>query len=232
MEDLIGLRSGRLTVIDYDGVKYSGKRNRIYLKCSCECGNIVSVRIDGITSGRTKSCGCLQREKTSKRMKNLWKQNPIGSQNNESRERLHNIWYLMKHRCENKNSVARKNYMDRGIKVCDEWSDSKTGYFAFKEWAYANGYSENLTIDRIDNNGNYEPSNCRWANAFEQANNKRDNVVLTYNGETKTAAQWARDAGASYKAFINRIEHGWDIERAIKQPYRKSRMSLTNENAN
>lgn len=219
--NLIGFRSGRLVVVDYD----EWKHGRPYLVCKCDCGNIISVRDDAIIGQTTKSCGCLQKEKASE----YAKAHIRCSQNNESRERLHNIWYLMKHRCEYEKSKAYANYGGRGISVCKEWDDDSTGYFAFKEWAVNNGYRDDLTIDRIDTNGDYSPENCRWADVFIQANNKRSNVLLTYNGETRTAAQWADKLGVNYDAFINRVYLGWDTERIFEQPYRKprSKKSLT-----
>lgn len=214
--DMIGFRSGRLTVVGYD----EWKHGRPYLICECDCGNVLSVRDDAIVGRRTKSCGCLQREAPAKYYASHKK---IGSQNNESRDRLHNIWYLMKYRCENEKCEAYNNYGGRGITVCGEWSDDDFGYYAFKEWALSHGYSDGLTIDRVDNNGNYSPDNCKWSTDCEQANNKRDNVFLTYNGETKTAAQWARELNVNYSAFINRVYLGWDTNRIFEQPYRKSR---------
>lgn len=212
--NLIGLRSGRLEVIAYD----EWKHNRPYLVCKCDCGNVVSVRDDGIVSGRTKSCGCLQKEAVGA----YAREHHTSTQNNESRERLHNIWYLMKYRCENPDCDAYHNYGGRGIRVCEEWNNDQIGYFAFKKWALENGYAPNLQIDRINNNGDYTPENCRWTDAVEQANNKRVNVMFTYHGETKTAAQWAKEIGMSYKVFMRRVYLGWDIERIIEQPIRKA----------
>lgn len=223
--DLIGLRSGRLEVVAYD----EWKHGRPYLLCRCDCGNMISVRDDAIISGRTKSCGCYQRERASECAKEYMRLHPRATQNNESRDRLHNIWYLMKYRCENPKSPAYDNYMGRGIKVCSEWDDDDVGYFAFKEWALSHGYADDLMIDRIDNDGDYEPENCRWTDAVVQANNKRDNILLTYDGVTMTAAQWAREIGMPYKSFMNRIYLGWDVNKIIEQPMRKSPSSAANK---
>lgn len=120
----------------------------------------------------------------------------------------------MKRRCDNKNVKAYADYGGRGIRVCDDWSNS---YVAFMEWALSNGYKETLSIDRIDNNGNYEPSNCRWVDMTTQANNRRSNVIYTYNGETHNIAEWADITGITYKTLHYRLSHGWDIGRALTQ---------------
>ena len=123
--------------------------------------------------------------------------------------RLNNIYRGMKTRCYNPNHRDYDRYGGRGITVCDEWlySDHKTheGWLAFRDWALSNGYSDELTLDRIDNNKGYSPDNCRWINIIEQANNKRNNVLVTYNGETKTVSEWAKDKGVNYKVLLSRI---------------------------
>lgn len=137
---------------------------------------------------------------------------------------LYNVWSGMLSRCRNKNHKQYKDYGGRGITVCKEWEDFGT----FREWALSTGYVDGnnkfkCTIDRIDVNGNYEPGNCRWATAKEQQNNKRDNVFLTYNGETKTLSQWADTIGIKYTTFMNRYYRGWSIDKLITQPLGKYR---------
>jgi hypothetical protein len=114
-------------------------------------------------------------------------------------------------RCENENNHEANLYGSRGIKVCEEWHD----FSKFKDWAFENGYSEKLTIDRINNNKGYYPENCRWTDLITQANNKRTNVRIEYDGETKTIAQWAREFHIDYRIFWQRLKRGWDIERAL-----------------
>lgn len=126
----------------------------------------------------------------------------------------------MKQRCNNPKNHAYKYYGGRGIKICDEWLEFKTFY----EWAMKNGYEENLTIDRIDNDGDYCPKNCRWSNRFVQANNKRNNVFVEFNGDRKTISEWARIIGIKQPTLSNRINNlGWSIDKAFTTPVRGDR---------
>lgn len=127
-------------------------------------------------------------------------------------DRLYNIWARMKQRCENPKLYGYKDYGGRGITVCAEWHE----FTPFYDWAMTHGYKENLTIDRIDLNGNYEPSNCRWVTMKVQANNKRRNHLITLNGETHTISEWARITGINKSTIRNRIVlYGWNIEKAL-----------------
>ena len=110
------------------------------------------------------------------------------------------------------------DYFDRGITVCEEWKDN---FLAFAIWAIENGYADDLTIDRIDNNKGYSPSNCRWASLREQANNRRNNTILTYNGESHTIAEWSRKLNMSRDTISLRIRKGWSAEEALTTPIRK-----------
>lgn len=120
--------------------------------------------------------------------------------------RLYRIWSRMKTRCYNKKYEHFKHYGGRGIKVCDEWLND---FMSFYDWSMSNGYKDNLTIDRIDVNGNYEPSNCRWLTNEEQQNNKRRNIRLTYNGKTQTITQWARELGIKRELIERRHRRGY-----------------------
>ena len=171
--DLTNKRYGKLVVIKQSG---RTKDRHILWECKCDCGNIINVSSHDLTTNHTKSCGCLQKEV----IKNLRFKH--GDRDN----RLYSVWKTMKKRCENPNCKSYKYYGARGIKVCDEWHD----YSVFKEWAYNNGYDDkakkyDCTIDRIDVNGDYEPSNCRWVSMKVQNNNKRRKEV-TNHGRNRT----------------------------------------------
>lgn len=118
----------------------------------------------------------------------------------------------MKSRCTNPNHNSYHRYGGRGIYICSEWLHS---YDAFEEWANNNGYTENLTLDRINPDGNYEPSNCRWTTARGQANNRITNRYLTYNGQTLTVAEWARLLNMDIRTLDRRLHRGWSTERAL-----------------
>lgn len=181
--DMTGKRFGMLSVLKRAENVFSG-RNNIHAtwECLCDCGNIVVVRGYCLRSGNTTSCGCKRKASLSKLM----------STHGESKTRLYEIWCGMRKRCNNPASSVYKHYGGRGIKVCDAWEND---YETFRDWALENGYKEDLSIDRIDTNGNYEPSNCRWATDIEQANNTRANRYITYKGNTLTVAEWCRLLG-------------------------------------
>ena len=133
--------------------------------------------------------------------------------------RLYMIWNTMKQRCYVKSSTSYKRYGAKGITVCDEWRNS---FYAFRDWALANGYSDELTIDRIDSRGNYEPTNCRWATYKEQANNTSKNIKFTYNGETHTIPEWSDIVGINAMALRYRIVYAkWPLEKALTTPIQK-----------
>lgn len=127
--------------------------------------------------------------------------------------RLYRIWQAMKRRCYNPKHKQYKDYGGRGIIICDEWLNE---FSTFYEWSMANGYKEGLTIDRIEGNGNYEPTNCRWATVKEQANNRRSNHLVTYKEKTQTIAQWATETNVSAAVIAIRLKRGWSIEHALE----------------
>lgn len=201
MDIKAGDKFGRLTVISCIPNTYPKR-----YECICECGNTKITKGDLLKRGECSSCGCLKREILTKR----------NYKHGMSKSRLFKIWVKMIERCEKEYSVVYKHYGGRGIAVCDEWHD----FSAFMEWALNNGYSESLTIDRIDNNKGYSPDNCKWATMTEQANNKRNNVRITVNGETMTINQWARALGINRTAIKSRLKNGVEKSKAITTPFR------------
>lgn len=206
--DLSGQKFGRLLV-----VSFSGRRERCTLwLCKCDCGNTTIVSTSALKSGNTKSCGCLHREYMIERNQKMAKH---GAKTiDHERDRLYDIWISMRKRCNLPSSDAYKYYGGRGIKVCEEWDKD---YIPFRDWALSNGYQKNLSIDRIDTNGNYCPENCRWVTAKTQANNRTNNRVIEYNGEARTIAEWSRITGLSYRIIQYRLDAGWEVQRIFEQ---------------
>jgi hypothetical protein len=164
------------------------------------------MRIDSLGK-RVFSCGCYHKEKITTHGETIG-----------YRTRLYGIWRGIIERCEDENSEHYINYGKRGIKLCKEWRGS---YIVFRDWATSNEYADNLTIDRIDVNGSYEPNNCRWATSKVQANNRRNNVIIVFNGMSRTIAEWEDYFGWGRERLRNRLRAGWSIEKAMTTPLRK-----------
>jgi len=195
-----------LTAIEFSYV--NPKDRSCYWKFKCDCGNECIKKASGVARGHIKSCGCLK-EITS--YKNSYK-------HGKSKTKIYHIWQAFKDRCYNQNNKHYMNYGGRGIKVCEEW---KNDFNAFHDWAMANGYKDGLTIDRINNDGNYEPSNCRWASVKEQQNNRRCTVFITYNGIMKPLQEWADELGISRDTLMKRKRNGWCEKDIIEKPINK-----------
>lgn len=195
--DITGKRFGRWTVIKKD--KKIGRIQTYF--CQCDCGNTSIIPQSNLTTGKTKSCGCLQKELLSKRVKKHGMRN----------SRLYDIHANMKSRCYNKNNPRYASYGGRGISICDEWLNPNSGFENFHNWAMANGYSDELTIDRMNVNGDYCPDNCRWSDQETQKNNQRKTVWVEIKGIKKSLKQWTNFMGWSYGKYSARHKRGVDI---------------------
>lgn len=199
MDTIINKRFGKLVVVKVA----EGKFIRKHYVCKCDCGNITIVQDCNLKQGKTKSCGCYKKELNSK----------IATKHGYADTPLYNCWVRIRARCCNKNLKDYKYYGGRGIKVCDEWKE----FLPFYNWAMANGYTQNLTIDRIDVNGNYEPANCRWITNQEQQRNKRNTIKYIYKGEEYTSSE------ISKKLRLSKDDIYWKF-------YKPSEEYITNNN--
>lgn len=199
MIDYIGLRSGRLVI---DRFHHKTKTNHKYFVCKCDCGKEVIVRGSCIVQQKTKSCGCLAREKSKERET---KHGMFGT-------RIYNIWAGLKRRCYDSKVQSYKWYGGKGIKYCKEWED----FSNFYDWAIKNGYNDGLSIDRIDSNSDYSPENCRWVDNITQGRNKKSNKVIEYNGEKHCLSEWAELYNINYSTFLTRLRRGFSFEEALK----------------
>lgn len=193
--DLTGGRYGRLTVIEAG----DRRKNKQYWLCKCDCGNLKEIRGDQLTGGVTKSCGCLKKEQDNKNLITYHYKHKL------SKTRLYKTYFGMKDRCYNAKHDSYPRYGGRGIKICDEWLNDIE---SFLEWGLNNGYSDELTIDRIDNEGDYEPSNCRWIGVREQSNNKTNNIYTKISNEFLTLAEIAREYNFEYETIRARYHKG------------------------
>lgn len=201
--DIAGKRYGLLVPLyRVENDKYG----RSAWMCKCDCGTKKVISANDMRSGKTRSCGCLEkynrsifgtRSKRTHQMKNT---------------RIYHIWQGAKNRVFNQNDKHWPDYGGRGITMCKEWA---TSFECFRDWAFANGYSENLTIDRIDVNGDYCPENCRWVTKADQQRNKRNNRYYTYNGKTQLIPAWAKEFGVTDSTIRSRIRRGEKPEKVF-----------------
>ena len=201
-ESLIGTKFNSLTIL---GIESHNKTGHYKLLCKCDCGNQKSIRSDKVINGITKTCGCKGIGCNAYTQKGI----------SRKYSNLYSCWNIMRHRCYDVNNEKYANYGARGITVCEEWRYSFEPFF---NWAMANGYQKGLTIDRIDVNGNYEPSNCRWTTYIVQARNKTNNKMITYKGETKCLSQWCEELEIPYHTIRARIRLGWTPEKSFETP--------------
>lgn len=213
--DLTGMRFGKLTVIERAETQYGKTR----WKCLCDCGKYTYTITHRLTSGATQSCGCRAFDVSH-------------AKHGMTGTRIYEEWLGIKKRCNNENSKSYYRYGGRGIKICPEWEND---FMSFYEWAIYNGYNDNLSIDRIDVNGDYCPENCRWVSMREQCKNKRTNIFIEHNGETKILSEWCKEYGVDVGRASQRYRHmkanGYKItlEKLFYDgDYRKNRELLKN----
>lgn len=208
MDNAIGMQKGKTTIV---AMRRINEEATSIIECliRCECGTEKWVNYNNFKRGHYMSCGCERYSTIAK------KKTTHGGR----RSRLYQTYHSMLNRCYNPNIHNFKHYGGRGIIVCDEWRHS---FVAFRDWALSNGYSDDLSIDRIDVNGIYEPSNCRWATYKQQARNTTRNRWVELNGQTKTLSEWAEIYNISPSAIQGRLYIGWDIEKAITTPLRRN----------
>lgn len=199
--DITGNRYNHLTVVE----RADNVGNGIATwKCLCDCGNYTVVRGSNLKSGAVKSCGCLMHTTKPTLTHNM------------SHTVLYRKWASIKRRCYTPSVRDYKNYGERGIKMCDDWKNS---FEAFMLWSIQSGYSDGLTIERKDMNGDYCPENCTWIPFQEQQKNRRFCRFITYKGETKTLTDWCKALNLPYKQIHNRMfKLGWSFERAVSEP--------------
>lgn len=199
-ESIIGKRFGRLIVEKLAFIK----NKNTYWVCKCDCGNYKTVYRGGLTSGDIISCGCYREEY----------KHEFGKKHNMSKTKLYQRWSAMIQRCNNPKNDRYINYGGRGIKVCEEWMDSSN----FIKWALDNGYRDDLSLERKNVNGNYEPNNCEFIPLKQQYENKTNSNLITFNGKTQTLSSWAKELGINretlrYRIFIAK----WNIKEAFSK---------------
>ncbi len=204
--DLKNKRFHRLLVVDGPEIR----KQFTHWKCKCDCGNFKWIAAAKLKNGHTKSCGCYRKIRFKENL----------TTHGLRYHPLYNIWNTMKQRCLNENTLSYEYYGGRGIKVCKSWHDD---FIQFYKWSISNGYKKELQIDRIDNDGDYKPSNCRFVTSKVNNNNRRSCRLITFNGVTKNTTQWSELTGIGRTIIISRIERGWAVRDALTKPPRKKR---------
>ena len=209
-KDISGIKFNRLTAIKYEYTR----NKKVYWLCKCECGKEKVVAYTSLKRGNTKSCGCLKHERAVSFYSQLNRKHGMKD------TKIYKQWLGMKARCYSKYTSGYKNYGGRGIQVCEEW---KSSFLNFYNWAINNGYSNGLTIERVNLNGNYEPRNCKWITNEEQQNNKRNNKYLEFNGEKHTYSEWSRLLNIPKGTIIDRVRRNFTVEQILNTEYRRKK---------
>ena len=204
LDNYVGTKQYFLEIISY--TERDEKSHRYFI-CKCDCGKELAIRVDQIIRKNQKSCGCYK----------------YNLKTGCSYYRLYAVWKGMKARCYDINNERYKIYGEKGIKVCDEWKDD---FISFYDWSIKNGYNQNAkygecTIDRIDNNGDYEPSNCRWVSNLRQQRNTNRTVYFEYKGVTKPLIDWCEELNLPYNTIRARYARLGQVERVLTQPIKK-----------
>lgn len=210
--DITGHKFGRLLAVKRTKT-LNGKE---YWLFKCNCGKEKEIRKSHVTSFAILSCGCFNKEKITKH----------GFA--DKKDGIYRMWERIKYRTQNKNFKQYKDYGGRGITVCDEWLKS---FISFRNWCLQNGYKKGLSIDRINNDGNYCPENCKFSSRKEQQRNRRNNVIIKYKDESKCLADWAEEKGLKFSTLWCRLfVYGWDIERALNEANNRTKVATKNIN--
>lgn len=200
--EFIGKAFNNLTIIEDLGYPKTSNHRMVIAKCVC--GKTNQYFLGNIKSGKSLSCGCIQ---------NKFKKHGLNT------HALYRRYYSMLDRCYNANCKTYNRYGGRGITVCDEW---KNNFQAFYDWAISTGWSKELAIDRVNNDGNYEPSNCRWATDKMECRNRSSNKIIEFNNNKKCVAEWCEIYNVTQHVFYNRRRNGWSIEEALTTPPMKN----------
>jgi len=214
--ELAGQRFGSLVAIHS---LHSARDGRLRWHCQCDCGATHEVEARYLRSGNTTSCGCAMRKSTQRigsANRGWFTPVPSGCEMGDSKSAEYRTWVLMRRRCLDPKCHSFEKYGGRGILVCAEWRDSFPSFLRDMGRKPTAAHS----LDRIDNNGNYEPGNCRWATMREQTNNRRVTRFVTAYGQTKALTDWVREVGICRETIIDRLERGWSVERALSTPTR------------
>lgn len=202
----VGRKFNRLTVISVAEKKVrSDGRNYNMVECRCDCGTQKTFNLSEVISNHSRSCGCYRRDRTKEALRKHGKSN----------DSIYKVWAGAKRRCTNENDSGYKNYGGRGITMCAEWIDNSS---AFMQWALSNGYRQGLDIDRIDNNGDYSPENCRFVSRTENMRNNRRNRIIEYNGLSLPVSEMCERLNLKYSVVNKRLWRGWDVIKSIETP--------------